>query len=112
MEKAIKRASEARANRNPLLSLLFPAAERFYEAWLRTERLIATLRTAEALRAYATEHGGKAPAKLSDVTADPLPVDPATGKGFDDNYALRDGKAVLEVSPRFWTWRFEMPAVK
>jgi hypothetical protein len=102
----------AKANGNPLIAQLFPAIDRSYQAWLRTERLVAALRTAEALRGYAAAHNGKAPAKLSDVTAVPLPIDPETGKGSDDLYAIRDGKAVLEVSPRFWVWRFEMPAGK
>jgi hypothetical protein len=115
-DEAVRAANSAiaaaKANGNPLIAQLFPAIDRCYQAWLRTERLIATLRTAEALRGYAAANGGKAPAKLSDITAVPLPIDPDTGKGFDDNYAVRDGKAVLEVSPRFWVWRFEMPAGK
>jgi hypothetical protein len=113
LAKATKRIAEsAGVSRNLLILQLFPAVERVYQAWLRTERKISTLRAAEALRMYAAAHDGKAPAKLSDVTAVPLPVDPATGKGFDDNYAVREGKAVLEVTPRFWVWRYEMPAGK
>jgi hypothetical protein len=112
-DKAANRAIiAAKANGNPLIAQLFPAITRCYRAWLRTERLVATLRTAEALRGYAAAHGGQAPAKLSDITAVPLPIDPETGKGFDDMYAIRDGKAVLEMSPRGWVWRFEMPAGK
>jgi hypothetical protein len=102
----------AKADGNLLIAQLFPVIDKSYQAWLRTERLVATLRTAEALRGYAAAHGGTAPAKLSDITAVPPPIDPDTGKGFDDMYAIRDGKAVLEVSPRGWVWRFEMPAGK
>jgi hypothetical protein len=92
-----------------VLRMLFPTIRRTYEAWLRSERHIAVLRCVEAARMYAASHAGKAPAKLSDITAVPLPIDPGTGKGFDDNYTVSDGKAVLEVSVRFVVWRFEMP---
>jgi hypothetical protein len=111
--KAVWRAKQvASINHNPLIVLYSPVTEKFYEAWLRTERLIAMLRTAEALRMYAATHGGTAPERLSDIAEIPLPIDPSTGKGFEENYAVRDGKAVLEVYPRFQTLRFEMPAGK
>ena len=45
------------------------------------EQQIALLRHVEALRLYAAGHGGKLPAKLSDISV-PLPVDPVTGKPF------------------------------
>jgi hypothetical protein len=108
----MKRAREAGAEINNPFMLLCPAVDKVYEGWLQTEQMIATLRTGEALRMYAAAHGGMAPAKLSDVTAVQLPIDPATGKGFDHNYAVRDGKAVLEVSLRSWNWRFGVPAGK
>jgi hypothetical protein len=46
------------------------------------ERQIALLRHVEALRLYAAGHGGKLPARLSDIPV-PLPVDPFSGKPFD-----------------------------
>ena len=46
------------------------------------ERQIALLRHVEALRLDAAGHGGKLPAKLSDIPV-PLPVDPFSGKPFD-----------------------------
>jgi hypothetical protein len=105
-------AASPPGNITVVLKMLFPAVSRFYEGWLRGERRIAALRCAEAVRMYAASHAGKAPAKLADITAVPLPIDPGTGKGFDDNYTVRDGKAVLEVSVRFLIWRFEMPTEK
>jgi hypothetical protein len=47
----------------------------------RLEQQIALLRHVEALRLHAAEHGGKLPAKLSDISV-PLPVDPVSGKPF------------------------------
>jgi hypothetical protein len=110
LERVVKKATDAaKTNRNPLVVLMFPAATKSYQTWLRMERKIATLRTAEAIRIYAAAHGGKPPAKLSDITAVPLPIDPATGKGFDDDYSVKDGTGVLEVNPLFWSWRYELP---
>lgn len=82
---------------NPIFSLLAPALSKTYEAYLRSERQLAALRCAEALRLYAAAHGGKPPAKWSDIIDVPLPIDPVTGKGFDAFYELKDGRGVLEV---------------
>jgi hypothetical protein len=81
---------------NPILALLAPALSRTRWASARLERWIAGLRAAEALRLYAAPKG-KVPAKWSDITVVPLPIDPFTGKGFDDFYQTQDGRAVLEV---------------
>jgi hypothetical protein len=83
---------------NTILALLMPAIVKTHEASVRLERYIAGLRGAEALRLYAATHKGKVPAKWSDITAIPLPVDPATGKGFDEFYQVKDGRAILEVA--------------
>jgi hypothetical protein len=82
---------------NTILALLMPAIVKTHAASVRLERYIAGLRGAEALRLYAATHKGKVPAKWSDITALPLPVDPATGKGFDEFYQAKDGRAILEV---------------
>jgi hypothetical protein len=94
LEKDLARDMRDRAN--PLL-LIFPAILKVQEATVRLERSIAGLRCAEGLRLYAAAHDGKGPAKLEDVTAVPLPLDPATGKSMDAWYKVRDGVGVLEV---------------
>jgi hypothetical protein len=72
-----------------------PALQKVHEATLRLERHVAALRCVEALRLHAAAHGGKLPAKLSDITEVPVPDDPVTGKGFvyqvnGDRVTLRD----------------------
>jgi hypothetical protein len=84
---------------NVAIRLLMPALVKTYEAQVRTQRQVAGLRCAEALRLYAAAHGGKAPDKLADVTVVPLPIDPYTGKGFEGFYLARGGQGVLEVPP-------------
>jgi hypothetical protein len=96
------------ANHNLFLRGLFPAVLRVFQSCLRTDRQIATFRCVEALRLYSAEHGGKVPVKLADVTDVPLPIDPGTGKGFDSGYTEKDGIGVLEVTPKFWIWRYEI----
>jgi hypothetical protein len=78
----------------PLLAFV-PHIQRVHEATLRLDRRVAALRCIEALRLHAAAHGGKLPAKLSDITEVPVPDDPVTGKGFvyqadGDRVTLRD----------------------
>jgi hypothetical protein len=82
---------------NPIVTLLFPAIHKIYDARVRLERTVTSLRCGEALRLYAADHDGKAPARLIDVTAVPLPTDPVTGKGYDSWYKSTDGRGVLDV---------------
>jgi hypothetical protein len=84
--------------RNPVVTLLFPAVGKVFEARVRLERTVAGLRCGEALRLYAAHHG-KAPDKLTDMATVPLPVDPVTGKGFEGFYKAKDGHGVLDVPP-------------
>ena len=56
-------------------------------------RQINLLRTVEALRMYAAEHG-RWPEKLEDIKAVPVPNDPFTEKPFE--YAVKDGVALLD----------------
>ncbi|MBI1902365.1 MAG: hypothetical protein HYS13_14790 [Planctomycetia bacterium] len=79
----------------PLGQLLLPAVQRIVFAQARLERRMAELRTIEALRMHAAEHGAW-PAALADVTAVPLSVDPITGKPF--SYKLEGTTAVLEIA--------------
>lgn len=87
---------EGHNTENVILRLLIPSSNKIWIASNRLERQIAGLRCAEALRLYAAKHEGKPPAKWSDITEVPLPIDPITGKGFDEFYAA-DG--LLEVPP-------------
>src|SRR5262249_30175549 len=82
-----------------IISLLGPAVLKCYEAHVRLERNLASLRCAEGIRLYAATHEGKLPKTLADVTDTPLPFDPRTGKGFDDYYKNSGERAVLEVPP-------------
>jgi hypothetical protein len=99
LEQVQKAVQNSRQNNNPLVALLLPACSKVHLACLRTDRHIAGLRCAEALRLHAVAHDGRAPDKLGDVTAVPPPVDPFTGKGFDAFYQASDGKGVLNVPP-------------
>ncbi|HEY7327568.1 MAG TPA: hypothetical protein VH592_08010 [Gemmataceae bacterium] len=96
---------------NPL-NLLFPAVSNIFAARVRLEHHIAALRCGEALRLYASAHQGQPPAKWSDITSVPLPIDPFTGKGFDTFYDSKDGRALLNI-PELpgqglrTRWRFE-----
>jgi hypothetical protein len=93
------RAERERGPGNLFVSLLFPAVEKVHAAGTRVERYLAGLRCVEAIRRYAAAHDGKLPARLEDVTEVPLPLDPATGKGFDAFYKADGDTAVLEIPP-------------
>jgi hypothetical protein len=81
-----------------ILALLFvPATQKVYEATVRLDRRIAALRCIEAIRLHAAAHGGNLPARLSDITAVPIPDDPATGKAFV--YAVDGDRATLRDPP-------------
>jgi len=95
IEQAEARLQAAVASRSPramLASLLLSALgkTKFIEA--RTARQLAALRTIEALRAQLAATG-KLPATLAEVTALPIPTNPATGKPF--GYRLEKGTAIL-----------------
>lgn len=61
--------------------------------YAETDRQLAALTAVEALRSYAAANGGKLPEKLTDVTATPIPENPATGEPFE--YRVEDGVATL-----------------
>jgi hypothetical protein len=84
---------------NVFIGLLMPALLKVRDACLRTERTLAGLRCAAAIRRHASLHGGQLPSTLKEITEVPLPIDPATGKGFDEMYTVTGGKAVLEILP-------------
>ena len=65
---------------SPLRDLL-PNIEKVRAEEAELERQLALLRYVEAIRLYAAEHDGKAPAAAADFTV-PVPLDPVTGKPF------------------------------
>jgi len=80
----------------PLVSMLLPGIyQAASSAQVRLERQVAALRIVEALRMYAAAHDGQWPRTLDDITAVPVPINPATRKPF--LYRLEGTKAVLEL---------------
>jgi hypothetical protein len=82
---------------NVFIGLLMPAVLKVNEANARVQRQVVGLRCAAAIRLHASRHGGRLPASLKEIAEVPLPIDPATGKGFDELYKADDGKAALDV---------------
>jgi hypothetical protein len=78
----------------PIASFIHPAILATRTAVARGDRQIAVLRVIEALRIYASNHGGKLPDQLSDIREVPIPVDPVTTKAFE--YRLDGDKAILQ----------------
>ncbi len=91
----VVRAAYTRGEGSPFTNLL-PAIHAAMYAHLRSMRQINLLRTVEALRMYAAEHG-RWPEKLEDIKAVPVPNDPFTEKPFE--YAVKDGVALLRPTP-------------
>jgi hypothetical protein len=79
-----------------LFAALLPDIIKLRLAQGRLEQRVALLRHVEALRLYAAAHGGRLPARLSDVSV-PLPDDPFSGKPF--RYRLDGASAHLFGSP-------------
>jgi hypothetical protein len=88
--------SYKKSDNPPLLDLFLPAIYKVRLAQGRLEQRLALLRTVEALRMYAAEHGGAWPAKLADVSV-PVPVDPFTGTPF--RYEASGSTAHLRGTP-------------
>lgn len=65
-----------------LFADLLPRIARLRRAQARLDQQVALLRQVEALRFHAAAHGGRLPARISEVAV-PLPLDPATGKPFE-----------------------------
>jgi hypothetical protein len=86
--------------KNPAGALFLPfipSMRAVQEGTVRLQRRIAALRCIEAIRLHAAAHGGKLPAKLSDITAVPVPADPATGKSF--LYEVKGQRVTLSDPP-------------
>lgn len=81
----------------PLAETLLPAVSSARAATARADRVIALLRTLEALRLHGAAHGGRLPKTLDEVTEVPIPNDPINGQPF--SYKLEGDVAVLEGPP-------------
>jgi hypothetical protein len=71
-----------------------PVLQATVGAHFRRQRATNLLRTVEALRMYAADHG-RWPETLDEIKQVPVPLDPWTQKPFD--YSVKDGVAVLEA---------------
>lgn len=94
VEREAEPAPEARHN---LFLLGMGVSPKMFAARVRVDRHTAMLRCGEALRLYAAAHEGKPPAKWNALGFVPLPVDPATGRGFDAFYEIKNGRTLLNV---------------
>jgi hypothetical protein len=84
---------------NPLIAvfaLLYPAVEKVHAAHVRVDRRLAQLRAVEAVRLHAAK-AGAVPQALAEVTAVPVPDDPATGKPFE--YSAKGDTFTLSAPP-------------
>ncbi len=75
---------------------LAPAMVKVKQAQARIQQRIDAFRIEEALRAYAANNEGKLPGSLDQIKL-PLPTDPISGKAYV--YELKDGKAMIRVTP-------------
>jgi hypothetical protein len=86
--------------------MLLPAVGAANMTQMRLTQKIAVLRAIEALRLHAAEHNGKLPASLAEVTAVPVPVDPATGGAFE--YRLEGKTAILRPAKVADQFQYEL----
>jgi hypothetical protein len=100
-----------------MLLLLLPAVDKVYGAQIRTERRLASLRAVQAVCLHAAKNDGKLPAKLADVTAVPVPVDPAIGKPFEysvdgNHFAIAAHAPSGSSADRGNQWKYVITVVK
>jgi hypothetical protein len=80
----------------PLATLLLPAIQNVKVAETRINQKVAALEVLEALRIYASAHGGRLPEALSDIKDVPVPLDPFLAEPF---HYVRDGNSARLESP-------------
>ncbi|GAB4157874.1 MAG: hypothetical protein Tsb009_35020 [Planctomycetaceae bacterium] len=95
----------------PIVSLLFPAVIQAKNAEVRLETRIAGLKVIEAIRIHAARNHGQLPRTLGEISAVPVPLNPATGKSF--SYSLKGNTGILLVPAptleiRRGDWRLEI----
>jgi hypothetical protein len=108
MDQAVERLAKTGKEREvlPLASLLLPAVNASTAAFVRLDRQVAALRTVEAIRMHAAEHGGL-PASLDDIKQVPIPIDPVTGQRFE--YSVDGKTARLGVPKRLYAVDYGFP---
>jgi hypothetical protein len=99
LEKRIEDAKPFGRSENreifPTASVLTQPIPTARVAQVRVERDLAAIQVIEALRMFAADHDGKLPKTLNEITAVPVPNNPATGKAF--KYRLDGQTAVLDL---------------
>lgn len=96
-EKQLKMAKAKGAIGSILATLLLPAVQKVFYAGYRTDRKVALVRCAEAIRLHAASNAGKLPASLKDITEVPVPNDPWTEKMFE--YRVDGNVGTLTAGP-------------
>ena len=94
----ISRLTQNKGLKANLFANLLPALSRVAFLQARLDRQVALLRTIEAIRMYAADHGSQLPQTLEAITAVPVPLDPVTGQAF--LYQVRDGKVARLEAPK------------
>ncbi len=94
--RELEKFGESRQEIIPLAMILLSSLEKAKTVQVETERDVAVLRIAEAIRIYAAQHD-QLPQRLSDIKEVPIPNDPMTGQPF--TYQLVDGRAQISSPP-------------
>jgi hypothetical protein len=90
VDQEINRLTQGKGIKTNLFAVLLPALSRVAFLQVRLDRQVALLRTIEAIRMYAADHGSRLPQTLEAITEVPVPPDPVTGQAF--LYQVKDGK--------------------
>jgi len=92
--------NRAKGIKTNLFCTLLPALSRIAFLQARLDRHIALLRTIEAIRMFASDHSGRLPGSLAEITSVPIPADPVTGKAFlYERVDARNARLEAPVSP-------------
>jgi len=97
-DQEINRLTQGKGIKTNLFTILLPALSRVAFLQARLDRQIALLRTIEAIRMYAADHGSRLPQTLEAITEVPVPPDPVTGQAF--LYQVKDGKVARLEAPK------------
>jgi hypothetical protein len=87
--------SASKENPWGLLAIFAPTGRTAYMNISRVDRQVAIWRAAEAVRAHAAAHDGKAPATLAEIVDTPAPLDPFTGQPF--GYSVKGDEVTIEA---------------
>jgi hypothetical protein len=94
----VNRLTQEKGIKANLFAALLPALSRVAFLQARLDRQVAMLRTIEAIRLYAADHGSQLPQTLEAITAVPVPLDPVTGRAF--LYQVTDSKVARLEAPK------------